>query len=516
MKKNIVIIGAGPAGLSAAYEILNNSNDYNVLILEKTDAIGGISKTVCHNGNRMDIGGHRFFSKDENIVKWWLEMLPMQNKQSIDDILLNNEKFLPTHGANPEKEDEVFLKRRRVSRIFYNNKFFDYPIKMQLKTFKNLGLSTTLCAGFSYLYSVIRKRKENSLEDFYINRFGKKLYSMFFENYTEKLWGRHPKEISPQWGKQRVKGLSILAILKDIFYKVFPLFNHKVETSLIEEFIYPKFGPGQLYETIARKIEEMEGKILFNSKVTKLNYDEDKIKSLVYLQDNKEYEIEADYIISSMPIKDLIEAFNKIPNELKTIAKNLPYRDFITIGILVNKLNLKNETNIKTFNDIIPDCWIYVQDSNVKLGRIQVFNNWSPYLIKDFKNTCWIGLEYFCKENDDFWNMEEKERIDFVSKELINMKIINSKNEILDYHIEKVEKAYPAYFDSYNEIDKIKAFIDLIPNLYCVGRNGQHRYNNMDHSIKTGFIAADDIINNKNNKKNIWNVNIENEYHEEK
>lgn len=515
-KKNIIIIGAGPAGLSAAYEILSKSNNYNVIILEKTNSIGGISKTVYHNGNRMDIGGHRFFSKDEEIVKWWLEMLPMQNKQSIDDILLENEKELPFKGVDPEKENEVMLKRRRVSRIFYNQKFFDYPIKMQFKTFKNLGLKTTFLAGLSYLYSIIFKRNENSLEDFYINRFGKKLYSMFFENYTQKLWGRHPKEISPEWGKQRVKGLSVFGILKDIFFKVFPFLNHKIETSLIEEFMYPKFGPGQLYETIAQKIENLGGKIIFNSKAISFEYNENKIKSLTYLKDGIPISIEPDYVISSMPIKDLIKGIDNASNELKMIADNLPYRDFITVGILVNKLNLKNETKIKTLNNIIPDCWIYVQDSGVKLGRIQIFNNWSPYLVKDFKNTCWIGLEYFCKENDDFWNLEEKQRIDFVSNELIKMKIIKSRDEILDYHIEKIEKAYPAYFDSYSEINKIKEFVDSISNLYCIGRNGQHRYNNMDHSTKTGFVAANDIINNKNNKTLVWNVNTEEEYHESK
>ena len=516
MKKTVAIIGAGPAGLSCAYEILKNSNDFNVVIFEETEFIGGISRTVNYKGNRMDIGGHRFFSKDESIVKWWLEILPLQNKQSIDDILLNQEKALPSLGLNPEKEDTVTLIRRRVSRIFYNQKFFDYPIKMKLQTIKNLGLKTTFLAGFSYLFSTIKKRKEKSLEDFYINRFGQKLYSMFFEGYTEKLWGRHPKNISPDWGKQRVKGLSIFGILKDIFFKIFPFINHKVETSLIEEFYYPKFGPGQLWEEVAKKIEEMGGKIEFNSKIVGLNCENNKIKTISYIKNNEKKAFDIDYVVSSMALKDLVLAIEDTSSNIKKIANNLPYRDFVTVGILVKDINLKNETKIKTFEKRIPDCWIYVQDTSVKLGRMQFFNNWSPYLVKDYKNTEWIGLEYFCQENDDFWNMKEEDVVDFVADELKKMKIINSKEEILDFHREKVKKAYPAYFDSYKDIDKVIDFVNSKENLFCIGRNGQHRYNNMDHSTKTGFLAAQAILQNKTDKNEIWNVNTEKEYHEAK
>ncbi len=516
MKKTIAIIGAGPAGLSCAYEILKNSSDFNVVIFEETSFIGGISRTVNHKGNRMDIGGHRFFSKDESIVKWWLEILPLQNQQTLDDILLNQEKKLPLLGLDPEKEDNVTLIRNRVSRIFYNQKFFDYPIKMKAQTIKNLGLKTTFLAGFSYLFSTIKKRKEKSLEDFYINRFGQKLYSMFFEGYTEKLWGRHPKNISPDWGRQRVKGLSIFGILKDIFFKIFPFINHKVETSLIEEFYYPKFGPGQLWEEVAKKIEEMGGKIEFNSKVVELNNENNKIKSISYIKNNEKKTFDTDYVVSSMPLKDLVLATKNTPSDIQKIADNLPYRDFVTVGILVKDINLKNKTKIKTFKERIPDCWIYVQDTSVKLGRMQFFNNWSPYLVKDYKNTQWIGLEYFCQENDSFWNMKEDDILDFVANELKNMKIINSKEEILDFHRERVKKAYPAYFDSYKDIDKIIDFTNSKENLFCIGRNGQHRYNNMDHSTKTGFLAAEAILQNKLNKNEIWNVNTEKEYHETK
>ncbi len=517
MKKTVIIIGAGPAGLSCGLEILENDSECNVIILEKTNSTGGISRTVNHNGNRMDIGGHRFFSKNEDIVKRWLEILHMQNKNSIDDILLKREKKLPKEGLDPEKEDMVMLKRQRISRIFYNQKFFDYPIKMKFQTIKNLGFLTTLSAGFSYLFSLINKKEETSLENFYINRFGKKLYSMFFENYTEKLWGRHPKDISSDWGKQRVKGLSILGIIKDIFFKVFPFFNHKIETSLIEEFMYPKFGPGQLWEEVAKKIQNLGGRIIYCAEVTDLKLENSKITEVLYKnQNNESIILKADYIVSSMPLKDLIEGISEVNNEVRTIASNLPYRDFVTFGVLVRDINLKNETKIKTFNERVPDCWIYVQDNNVKLGRIQIFNNWSPYMVKDYKNTLWIGLEYFCKENDDFWNMSETEAIDFASKELIKMKLINTKDEILDFHRERIEKAYPAYFDSYKDIDKVVDFINAIDNLYCIGRNGQHRYNNMDHSMLTGILTAQGIVQGINNKKEIWNVNIEQDYHESK
>ena len=515
--KNIVVIGAGPAGLTAAYELLKKDNKYNVLILEESDAIGGISRTVVHNGNRMDIGGHRFFSKDSRVTKWWDDMLSLQGEPSFDDKILGRQKKLSPNGPDPEKTDDVMLLRNRVSRIYYKKHFFDYPVTMKWDTIKNMGFATTICAGFSYLATLFRKLPETSLENFYINRFGRKLYSMFFESYTEKLWGRHPSEISADWGAQRVKGLSILAVIKDIFSKVIPSSNKKVETSLIEEFVYPKLGPGQLWEKVADEITKLGGQIKMNSQVCKINAENDLIKSVVYInEDGTEETVDADIFISSMPIKDLIHGFNdNVPENVKSIAEGLPYRDFVTVGILVNKLNLVNKTDIKTLNDIVPDCWIYIQEHNVKLGRIQIFNNWSPYMVKDPENTVWVGLEYFCKEGDDFWNMSDDERIIFVQNELIKMGIINS-GDILDYHCEKVKKAYPAYFDTYDNLDKVVEFLDKYGNLYCVGRNGQHRYNNMDHSMATSFEAVNIIENNIADKSALWSVNTEEEYHESK
>ena len=517
--KNVVIIGAGPAGLTAGYELLKNSKDFNVVILEETEAIGGISKTVYYNGNRMDIGGHRFFSKDERVNAFWEEIMPLQGAPAFDDLVLNREKDYAENGPDPEEVDRVMLLRDRVSRIYYKNTFFDYPVSLSWNTIKGMGFVTTVKAGFSYLKSVFKKLPETTLENFYINRFGKVLYSMFFEGYTEKLWGRHPSEISAEWGSQRVKGLSIMGVIKNAFRKIFSKNSAATETSLIEQFHYPKFGPGQLWETVANRFSELGGKILHNSKVEKLIVDEinGKVKSVVFEQNGKKMKIDADIFISSMPVKDLVAGIesDNIPPEVRNAAKTLPYRDFVTVGLLVNKLNLENKTKIKTLSNIIPDCWIYVQDTNVKLGRIQIFNNWSPYMVSAPENTVWIGLEYFCDEGDAFWNMEDGECIKFAVDELVSMGIIY-QDDVLDAHREKVKKAYPAYFDGYAYIDYITEYLDKYSNLYCVGRNGQYRYNNMDHSMATAFNTVENILNGVNDKSNIWNVNTEKDYHEEK
>ncbi|MBR1419122.1 MAG: NAD(P)/FAD-dependent oxidoreductase [Synergistaceae bacterium] len=517
--KKVIVIGAGPAGLTAAYELLSNgNNNYEVIVLEESSAIGGISKTVNYKGNRMDMGGHRFFSKVKEVNDWWEKMMPTQSALPYDDkILGRSSNIISSNHADPELTDRVMLRRNRLSRILFNHKFFDYPISLKFATIKNMGFITTFIAGMSYLKSMIFKRPEKSLEDFYINRFGKKLYSMFFENYTQNLWGRHPSEISPEWGAQRVKGLSISAILRDIFSKIFNKNNRKVETSLIEEFAYPKLGPGQLWEITASEIEKLGGKIIFNAKAVRLNRDLNNniINEIIYIKDDKEFSESADYVISSMPLKDLAAGINDIPENILKIAQGLPYRDYMTLGVLLKSLSLKNETKIKTINNITPDNWIYVHDRSVKMGRIQVFNNWSPYLVKDINNTVWIGLEYFCNEGDALWSMSDEEFSRMGIDEMLKLDLINNKNLVLDYHVERVKKAYPAYFDTYANIDELRAWLDNINNLYCVGRNGQHRYNNIDHSMCTAFEAVKNILSGVSDKSNIWDVNTEKEYHEE-
>ena len=513
--KKALIIGAGPAGLTAAYELLTKSKDIEVIVFEESGCFGGISKTVNYKGNRMDMGGHRFFSKIPEVNAWWDHMLPMQGHPTYDDIILHRPMPVTEGGPDPEKEDRVMLTRHRVSRILFDTKFYDYPISLKPETFKNFGLLTTLKVGFSYLGSMFHKLPETNLENFYINRFGRKLYSMFFEYYTENLWGRHPSEIDASWGAQRVKGLSIVAILKDVFGRIFKKKNRKVETSLIEEFKYPKLGPGQLWDVTAAEVEKLGGTIIKNAKVTKIHKNEEnKLTGVTYVKDGAEVQIDGDYVISSMPVKDLVGGMNDVPADAARIAAGLPYRDYMTLGVLVPKINLVNKTNIKTINNIVPDCWVYVQDRNVKLGRFQIYNNWSPYMIKDLEHTVWIGLEYFVNEGDEYWNMTEEEFAKIGVSEMIKLGLIDSPDVVLDVHMEKVKKAYPAYFDTYDEMDKLVDYLSSIENLYCVGRNGQHRYNNIDHSMVTSFEAVKNILTGSRDKKNIWSVNTEQEYHE--
>lgn len=516
-KKTAIIIGAGPAGLTAAYELLDKSNDYNVIVLEESTMVGGISKTVNYKGNRMDMGGHRFFSKVPEVNAWWDKMLPTQGAPAYDDTKLDRKSTLKKGGPDPETTDRVMLRRNRLSRIYFNSKFFDYPISLKFSTISNMGLGTTFIVGCSYLKSTIHKLPETSLENFYINRFGKKLYTMFFENYTENLWGRHPSEISAEWGAQRVKGLSIAAVLKDIFGRALKLKNRTIETSLIEEFSYPKLGPGELWEITAEEIKKKGGKIITNAKVIGVKQNSKNIATdVVYIQDGKKIKLHGDYIISSMPIKDLVAAMDKVPSEIAKIASGLPYRNYMTVGILVPKLTLKNETSIPTFNNTIPDNWVYVHERNVKMGRFQIFNNWSPYMVKDPEHTVWLGLEYFCNEGDSLWELADDAFAKMAINEMIKINAIENANEIIDYHVERVQKAYPAYFDTYNQISKVRKYLDKIPNLYCIGRNGQHHYNNIDHSMCTAFEAVNNIINGTTDKSNIWNVNTEKDYHETK
>ena len=513
--KKALIIGAGPAGLTAAYELLTKSKDIEVVVFEESDCFGGISKTVNYKGNRMDMGGHRFFSKIPEVNAWWDHMLPMQGHPTYDDIILHRPMPVAEGGPDPEKEDRVMLTRHRVSRILFDTKFYDYPISLKPETFKNFGLLTTLKVGFSYLGSMFHKLPEDNLENFYINCFGRKLYSMFFEYYTENLWGRHPSEIDASWGAQRTKGLSIMGILKDFFGKLFKVKNRKVNTSLIEEFKYPKLGPGQLWDVTAAEVEKLGGTIIKNAKVTRVHKNANNVlTSLTYEKDGQELTMEGDYFISSMPVKDLVGGMNDVPADAARIAAGLPYRDYMTLGVLVPKINLVNKTNIRTVNNIVPDCWVYVQDRNVKLGRFQIYNNWSPYMIKDLEHTVWIGLEYFVNEGDEYWKMTEEEFAKIGVSEMIKLGLIDSPDVVLDVHMEKVKKAYPAYFDTYDEIDRLVDYLSSIENLYCVGRNGQHRYNNIDHSMVTSFEAVKNILTGSKDKKNIWSVNTEQEYHE--
>lgn len=507
--KNVVIVGAGPAGLTAAYELLEQSKDVKVTILEESDVIGGISRTVVHGQNRIDIGGHRFFSKSKEVNDLWTKLMPVQGSPSKDDRILGRECHTEVGGPDPDKDERVMLRRHRVSRIYYLRHFFDYPISIKPATFIAMGLVRTWKAGWSYLYSAFCKRPEKSLEDFYINRFGRVLYSMFFEDYTEKLWGVHPSKISPEWGAQRVKGLSLWKAILNIFI---PKGGAK-ETSLIDEFIYPKKGPGQLWEFLAADLQKRGVEVRMNARVSKVNATRNKLVS-VELADGEV--IPCDAVFSSMPVKDLVAAFGEsAPREVAKIASELPYRDFITVGLLVDRLAIPNKTKLKTVNNIVPDTWIYVQERDVRMGRIQIFNNWSPYMVDDIEKHVWIGLEYFCSEGDAFWTMNDSDFIEMATKELRQIGVLGKSEPVRDSIRIKIKKAYPAYFGSYAEFGKVRSFLDAFPNLYCIGRNGQHRYNNMDHSMLCGIEAARAFVNGSD-KNAVWNVNAEEEYHEGK
>lgn len=518
MEEKAIIVGAGPAGLTAAYELLDKT-DIHPIVLEQSNAIGGISQTVCYKGNRMDIGGHRFFSKSERVTGFWEQMMPMQGAAAYDDILIGRDKRYAPSGPDPESEDRVMLERGRVSRIYYLRHFFDYPISLKWQTFANMGLWRTVKAGFGYLKATLFKLPETSLENFYINRFGRPLYNMFFEDYTEKVWGIHPSKLGADWGSQRVKGLSVLAILKDMLSKALGTKGKgKVETSLIECFVYPKLGPGQLWEAVADDVRGKGGEVRMLSDVTGIHVKDGKVDYVEYTKpDGTKGREECRYLFSSMPIKDLVNSIQGIdvPEDVRRIASELPYRDFITVGLLVKELSIKNQTAIKTFNERIPDTWIYIQERDVKIGRLQVFNNWSPYLIKDYEHTMWIGLEYFCTEGEELWNLPEDDFIQMAIRELSSIGIIKAE-DVLDSTQVKIRKAYPSYYGSYYELDKVKAFLDTIENLYCIGRNGQHRYNNMDHSMLTAMKAVDAIRSGNRDKSSVWAVNTEEEYHETK
>jgi len=507
--KTAVIIGAGPAGLTAAYELVEKGRgEWKIVVLEETDAIGGISRTVVHGDCRIDIGGHRFFSKSKEVNDLWAQLMPIQGSPSKDDLLLNRPCNVEEGGPDPEKVDRVMLRRRRVSRIYYLRHFFDYPISIKPATFLAMGLVRTWKAGWSYLYSAFVKRPEKSLEDFYINRFGRVLYSMFFEDYTEKLWGVHPSKISPEWGAQRVKGLSLWKALLNVFI---PKGKAK-ETSLIDEFIYPKKGPGQLWETLAGDLQRKGVEIRMNTKVVGID---SAAGTVTGVRTEAGESIPCEAVFSSMPVKDLVAAFGEAPDDVRRIAGALPYRDFITVGLLVDRLAIKNSTKLLTVNNIVPDTWIYVQERDVRMGRIQVFNNWSPYMVDDVAKHVWVGLEYFCSEGDRFWQMDDAAFTEMAVDELRRIGVLAAETPVIDSVRIRIKKAYPAYFGSYAEFDKVRAWLDGFSNLYCIGRNGQHRYNNMDHSMLCGLEAARALLTGTG-KNAVWNVNTEEEYHEGK
>lgn len=522
--KRAIIIGAGPAGLTAAYELVQRT-DIKPIIFEKTCDIGGISKTVNYKGNRIDIGGHRFFSKSDRVMQWWLKIMQVQNLFAHNATHPAPSNGLKAHnithhgnGPDPEKSDRVMLIRNRLSRIFYLRRFFNYPISLDMDTVKNLGVIRILKIGFSYIKArLFPIRPEASLQDFLINRFGDELYKTFFEDYTKKVWGIPCREISPEWGAQRIKGLSIskaiLHALKQIASKDGSLSQKDTETSLIEQFLYPKYGPGQMWEEVARIIQSKGGEIFLNHEVVGINATSSMARQVIVkdTHGNATKSIDTPYLFSTMPVKDLIMGMNGVvPDSVKQVATGLQYRDFMTVGLLLNKLKLKPPSA----DQIVPDNWIYIQEKDVKIGRIQIFNNWSPYLVKE-RDKVWIGLEYFCNEGDELWSQSDKQFTEFAIQELVELGIIDQK-DVLDSVVIRMPKTYPAYFGAYDRFEEIKEFTCGFRNLFLIGRNGMHRYNNQDHSMLTAMQAVDNIIDGIDSKENIWAVNAEDEYHEQK
>ena len=534
-RKSAIIIGAGPAGLTAAYELLDQTGIVPK-VLEMTDAVGGISQTVVYRGNRIDIGGHRFFSKSDRVMKWWLNLLPMQGAPARDDRTLGREvplarectlrplgtrESLTLPAPDPELCDEVMLVRSRLSRIFYLRTFFDYPITLSLDTLKKLGSRRLVRIGLSYLKSCLAPiARERSLEDFFTNRFGRELYLTFFKDYTEKVWGVPCREIRPEWGAQRIKGLSVSKTLLHAARKLVrgkgDLNQKGTETSLIEQFLYPKLGPGQIWEKAADLVRAGGGEITFSAQVVGLETGGDRVTA-VTVRDAKTGALtrhEADYVVSSMPVRELIAALGEgVPAAVREVAAALQYRDFMTVGLLLKKLKIKNETGQKTLNDLVPDNWVYIQEREVKLGRLQIFNNWSPYLVQD-PDTVWIGLEYFCSEGDELWSMGDADFARFAVNELASIDIID-RADVLDSTVLRMPKAYPAYFGSYDRFEEVRRYTDSFTNLFLVGRNGMHRYNNADHSMLTAMAAVENIRYGRSGKENIWQVNADESYHEE-
>jgi len=536
-ERRAIIIGAGPAGLTAAYELLTRT-DIQPIVLEKDSCVGGISRTVNYRGNRIDIGGHRFFSKSERVMAWWLRMLPAEDAAAGEApvIAYHGMKARVSGAANSRKavsavagvaqapavDDRVMLLRPRKSRIYYLRRFFDYPITLSKDTLVKLGIIRTARIGVSYLRSAAFPQKnEQTLEQFLINRFGRELYLTFFKSYTEKVWGVPCDRISAEWGAQRIKGLSITQTLLHAFRKMFKgrpkgdIHQKGTQTSLIEQFLYPKFGPGQMWEEVARQVEDMGGRILMGYEADRLITEDSTVRALCARNTatGRQETFEGDYFFSTAPIKELLRSFEPPPPpQVLEVSDGLVYRDFITVGLLLRSLKIKDDTG--EGKKLIRDNWIYIQEPDVQIGRLQVFNNWSPFMVSD-PSTVWLGLEYFCNTSDEIWHLSDEKMVRFATEELSKIGIIDA-GEVMDSTVLRMPKTYPAYFGTYDRFSEIRRFVDEYKNLFLVGRNGMHRYNNQDHSMLTAMMAVDSIIAGDTDKGPLWDVNTEMDYHEEK
>jgi protoporphyrinogen oxidase len=518
MRKVAVIAGAGPAGLTAALELLRRTGVHPVLV-EAESQVGGISRTIRYRGNRMDLGGHRFFSKSDWVMSWWQRILPVAAADEPLSLRYHgrNHHFVP--GTAPRDPERVLLVRSRLSRIYYRRRFFDYPLKLSRQTFGNLGLAYTAATALSYLAARIAPRRpERTLEDFLHNRFGDRLYRTFFKDYTEKVWGVPCHRISAEWGAQRIKGLSISrAVIHALRRPLRPddTAQKDTETSLIERFLYPKYGPGQMWEEVASQVQQLGGELLLKHRVVRIRREGERIVA-ASVRDERSGEVRSmpcDYLISTMPVRDLVGELHPDDARVLQVAAALPYRDFMTAGLLVRRMRASRTEGATDQRGMPADNWIYVQEPDVKLGRLQIFNNWSPALVAD-PDTIWLGLEYFCDAGDQLWSMGDASFLEFAAGELEKIGLID-RADVLDGTVVRVPKAYPAYFGEYTNIHVVRDWLDGITNLFPVGRNGMHRYNNQDHSMLAANAAVDCIAAGSSDKRALWSVNAEDDYHEE-
>lgn len=466
---HVVIIGAGPAGLTAAYDLCKA--EIGSVILEKDNVVGGISRTVNYKGYHFDIGGHRFFTKVKAVEEMWHKVL----------------------------SEGQFLRRGRLSRIYYNKKFFYYPLRAS-NALLGLGIWNSALIFLSYLRAqMFPEKPEDTFEQWISNRFGKRLYRIFFKTYTEKVWGIPCNQIMAEWAAQRIKGLSLLAAVKNALIQSQQSKGDVIKT-LIDAFDYPEFGPGMMWETVRKIVERDGSEIRFNASVEKILWSEGSVDAVQVMVDGKPETIEGTHFISTMPIRELIQKFDPpAPEHVLKAAEALNYRDFLTVALVINK------------RELFPDNWIYIHDSDVKVGRIQNFKNWSPSMVPDPNKTC-LGLEYFCFEGDGLWTMSDADLIELGRKELGILGLANPA-DVEDGSVVRMPKAYPVYDGTYAEaLRVVREFLKDVPNLQLVGRNGMHKYNNQDHSMLTAMLAVKNILGAT---YDLWQVNAEQEYHEE-